>query len=287
MANAAVEPGPEPEEGADRQAQGNAATAPTASDAPKEKMRKLRALAQEVDDLTHRGVKLARWSEAANSVAGPTLDELCDYASRIATAPPARFPTAGGFPLLALPPGYSLPHPTVQVDFPKAVLRWAQRKSPPPDVTVTPRVPGDPAAGWEVRLRALPPATFAIFTTDGTLPRTENKSTWKVPDAKYAIPLSAGGLIFAAAYAYGLMISDSVTIKAPRLDAGPGRPPPGQQPSARPPPKAPNPGAGAGVGEGAASAREPQRAKPKAKAAGSGFLGGLMLSSDSEEDSGT
>ncbi|CAE8651091.1 unnamed protein product, partial [Polarella glacialis] len=112
----------------------------------------------------------------------PDLDEVCNFSARLRFGPPVDFPlTAAGSPAAPLPPGFWLPHPTVQDELPRAAALWSgAARAPPPELEL--REPSTAQHdAWQVWLRPVPPATFVLFTVDGSLPRPGQPSTRRAP----------------------------------------------------------------------------------------------------------
>ena len=130
------------------------------------------------------------------------LEEVCSFAARLRCHAPAALPLdAQGMPSVPLPRGFWLPWPSLE-EMPRGLL--AVRRAPPPELRVE---------GWEVSIRPLPPATWVLYTVDGSVPRQGAKGTQQAAEAK--VQLEAGGQVYAAACGRNLQISDLVTFKRP------------------------------------------------------------------------
>lgn len=188
----------------------------------------LRGVATELGELARRGRKMVRRSANAQECELPDLDTLCSFAARIQTAPPSEFPlTPLGWPAEPLPQGFELPHPSVQGDILKSMLRSSHARAPPPVAEVT--AGGGSSVGmqqlgdlWTVRLKPLAPATSVLYTVDGSLPRTGNAAARRITAAASpddVISLKPGGTIIAVALGQRLRVSDFVTLSVPRPPA--------------------------------------------------------------------
>jgi len=256
------------------------------------RLRELRTACDQLEDLVHRGKTYERWFET-RAERGVDVDALCSHAARVRTAAPVRFPlNEEGWPVEALPPGFSLPFPTLQGDLPESMLQLGARRAPPPVAEVTP-LQGEAGGVWTVRLRPLPPASAVLYTTDGSLPRTANAAARRASGTDGpGVILKHGGMIISVAMGPGLIPSDAVTVKGPKGKSSNAQtptvsaqsvnspPPPVKQVSGAPKKTA---ASASQLDSSSAPKMAPQvDAKAKAKAQ---FRGLLMLGGSDSEDS--